>query len=394
MSATGPAAPRGRLLYIVNETFFFYSHRLPVARAARDAGYEVHVAAPDDHVWAPADFDIAALTAEGFVYHRIPLRRRGTNPFQEAATFLALLRLVRRLRPALVHTLTIKPVIYGGLAARLSGVPGLVSAVTGLGQVFTARDLKHRLIRPLVVLAYRAVMAGRSGRVIVQNPDDGARLVAEGCLPQDRLRLIRGSGVDLEEFSATPEEDGAPLFVLPARLIWEKGVGEFVEAARRLRADGRVARFALIGNTAPSNPRAVPEATLRAWHEEGVIEWWGRRTDMPAIFAACHGVCLPSTYGEGVPKVLIEAASSGRAIVTTDIAGCREIVRDGVNGLLVPPGDVAALTAALGRLIDDPGERRRLGGNGPGEVAAGFSATDVVRQTLDVYAELREAGAG
>lgn len=392
MPAVTASGSRGRLLFVVNETFFFYSHRLPVARAARDAGFEVHLAAPDDHVWAPTDFDIDVLRREGFVYHRVPLRRRGTNPLQELVTLLALLRLIRRLRPALVHTLTIKPVIYGGIAARLLRVPALVSAVTGLGQVFTADDLKYRLIRPLVVAAYRLVMARSSGRVIVQNPDDGATLSTLGCLPADRLRLIRGSGVDLEDFPARSEAEGPPLFVLPARLIWEKGVGEFVEAARRLHARGLKARFALVGNTAPSNPRAVPEATLQAWHRKGVVEWWGRRTDMPAVFAACHGVCLPSTYGEGVPKVLIEAAASGRAVVTTDIPGCREIVRDGINGLLVPPGDVDALTAALARLIEAPEERRRLGEQGPAEVAAGFSSAEVVRQTLAVYDELLPNG--
>ncbi len=377
-----------KLLYIVNESYFFMSHRLPIARAARAAGYQVHVAAPEDHVWAPEGFTVQALRDAGFAFHPIPLSRRGTNPWQEARTLIALWRLIRGLRPELVHLLTIKPLLYGGLAARLLGVPGVVAAVTGLGQVFVSSGATAGLLRRLAVMAYRVATGHPNGRVIVQNAGDMETLARSGAVKPERMVLIRGSGVSLSAFAPSPEPDGPPLVILPARMIWEKGVAEFVEAARLLRARGVEARFALIGDRKTSTPRAVPEPTLEKWSREGGVEWWGRRTDMARVFAGAHVVCLPSTYGEGVPKVLIEAAACGRPIVASDIPGCREITHQGENGLLVPPGDTEALAAALARLIENSDLRRRFGARGRELVEAGFSEDRVVRATLEVYRAL------
>ena len=379
-----------KLLYIVNESYFFMSHRLPIARAARAAGYQVHVAAPEDHVWAPEGFTVQALRDAGFAFHPIPLSRRGTNPWQEARTLIALWRLIRGLRPELVHLLTIKPLLYGGLAARLLGVPGVVAAVTGLGQVFVSSGATAGLLRRLAVMAYRVATGHPNGRVIVQNAGDMETLARSGAVRPERMVLIRGSGVSLSAFAPSPEPDGPPLVILPARMIWEKGVAEFVEAARLLRARGVEARFALVGDSKASNPRAVPQPTLEKWSREGGVEWWGRRTDMARVFAGAHIVCLPSTYGEGVPKVLIEAAACGRPIVACDIPGCREITHQGENGLLVPPGDTEALAAALARLIENSDLRRRFGARGRELVEAGFSEDRVVRATLEVYRALLE----
>jgi len=377
------------LLYVVNEAYFFLSHRLPVARAAQNAGFDVHVAAPDDHVWAPEGFRIEALREAGFAYHVIPLVKRGTNPFEELATFAAIWRLLGRLRPALVHTLTIKPVLYGGLAARLVGVPGVVAGITGLGQMFSGQGAKVGALRALAGIGYRLALGHARARAIVQNAEDGETLLRIGALPGERLRLIRGSGVALGTFAPSEEPTtGAPLVILPARLIWDKGVGEFVEAARYLKAAGTRARFALVGDTKASNPRSVPETQLRSWHEEGAVEWWGRREDMPAVLASASIVCLPSTYGEGVPKVLIEAAASARSIVATNIGGCREIARHEENGLLVPPGDAKALAAALSRLIEDAALRRRYGARGREIAVAEFSDVEVAAKTLAIYREL------
>lgn len=377
------------LLYIVNEAYFFLSHRLPVARAAVAAGFDVHVAAPDDHVWAPDGFRIQALAEAGFRYHVIPLVKRGTNPLQEMETFGAIVGLIRRLRPRLIHNLTIKPVLYGGLAARIVGVPGVVAGITGLGQMFSGRGAGVALLRGLATVGYRLALGHERARVIVQNPEDGETLVRIGAAPRERVRLIRGSGVALGDFRPSDEPAAErPLVVLPARLIWDKGVGEFAEAARRLRAEGIGARFALVGDTKASNPRSVPEAQLRLWTEEGAVEWWGRREDMPAVLAGAAVICLPSTYGEGVPKALIEAAASARPIVATDIGGCREIVRHEENGLLVPPGDVEALTDALRRLVKDAETRRRFGRRGRDIAVAEFSDIEVAAKTVAVYREL------
>lgn len=377
-----------RLLFVVNETYFFYSHRLALARAAREAGFEIHVAAPADHVWAPDSFDITALAAEGFVYHAIPLYRRGINPLQDLRTFWALWRLYRRLRPSLIHHLTIKPVLYGGILARIMGDCGVLNAITGLGHIFSADSWRSKLLRGLIIRLYRLSLANRSSRTVVQNPDDGAQLVALGAISKNRVDLIRGSGVSLTEYTPHPESDGPALVILPARLIWAKGVGEFVAAAKQLRGEGLAARFALLGGAKKNYTGAVSEAQLRQIQDQGIVEWWGHREDMVDIYQQCHVVCLPTTYGEGVPRVLIEAAASGRAIVTTDVAGCRDIVVDGVNGRLVPPGDSAALADALRGLLQDAPLRRQLGAAGRDIARRGFSVESVVEQTLEVYRQL------
>lgn len=374
-----------RLLYVVNEAYFFYSHRLPVARAARDLGFEVHIAAPANHVWAPTGFDVAQLRSEGFRFHPIPLSRRGLNPLQELRTVVALHRLLRTVRPNLLHNLTIKPVLYGGILARLLPSLGVVNAVPGLGHMFSSTSLGARLLQLLIVPLYRLSMGNPRCRTIVQNPDDGARLLKLGALPEQCLVLVRGSGVSMGEFSGAPESDDLPLVVLPARLIWAKGIAEFVEAARRLRGQGVAARFVLVGDAKKNYPGAVPEAQLRRWHDEGVVEWWGRREDMPEILRRSHVVCLPSDYGEGVPRVLIEAAAVGRAIVTTDVPGCREIVRHGENGLLVTAGDIDALTETLYCLLSDAEYRQRLGANGRRIAEGEFAVENVVARTLEIY---------
>lgn len=377
-----------RLLYVVNESFFFYSHRMPIARAARDVGFDVHVAAPDDHVWAARDFSVRALTDEGFTFHAIPLNRRSLNPFRDLWTILAMWRLYRRLRPDLLHHLTIKPVLYGGILGRFLPVKGIVNAVTGLGHLFTAREPHLRLLSWLILGLYRASMGSAKCQVVIQNEDDGRQLCRAGAVEQSRLNLIRGSGVDIQAYPETPECDEEPLVIMPARLIWAKGVAEFVAAAKALRAEGIRARFAILGDAKANYAGAVPRAELEAWNESGDVEWWGRREDMPEVFQRCHVVCLPTKYGEGVPKVLIEAAASGRATVSSDVPGCRDIVRHDVNGLLVPPGDVAALTAALRTLLTDPAYRRRLAGAGRAIVENEFTERHVVDATLSLYRDM------
>ncbi|MDA0654182.1 MAG: glycosyltransferase family 4 protein [Proteobacteria bacterium] len=374
-----------RLLFVLNEAYFFLSHRLPVAERARAEGWEVHVAAPPDHVWAPPGFSVADLEAQGFIFHPIPLSRRGTNLFGEARTFLALWRLFVRLRPNLVHLVTIKPNLYGGLAARLARVPSVVFAVTGLGQVFVARGARAAMLRAVVRGLLRIALGHPNRRVIFQNHDDFRTWVDAGIVPPDAAMVVRGSGVDLAAYRAGPPPPGAPLVVLASRLIWEKGVQAFADAARLLRSEGVEARFALVGDTQPSNPRAVPAAILDAWQRDGVVEWWGYRGDMAAVLAESSIVCLPSTYGEGIPKILLEAAAAGRPIVTNDIAGCREAVEDGITGWLVPPGDGAALAARLRDLIENPGRAADFGAAGRDLAEREFSDDAIAAATVEVY---------
>ena len=383
-----PGDSKPKLLYVVNEAYFFLSHRLPVARAAQDAGFDVHVAAPADHVWAPDGFSVTEIENAGFTFHEIKLSKRGQNPVQELRTFAGLLRLYRRLKPEVVHHLTIKPNLYGGIAARVARVPAMVSAVTGTGQIFVAEGALAGARRVAVSRLLSYGLRHGNARAIFQNGEDMATYVERGIVPRERAVVIRGSGVNLQEFRDIPEPDSDPLVVMATRLIWEKGVREFVEAARALRREGVEARFALVGGTHPSNPRSVPEDQLRAWSDEGVVEWWGRREDMPDVLAQSHIVCLPSAYGEGVPRVLIEAAACGRPCVATDIPGCRDVVRAGVSGILVPPGDSQALGAALKRLIQQPKLRAQMGKAARRIAEADFDVRDVARETAKIYADL------
>jgi glycosyltransferase involved in cell wall biosynthesis len=369
-----------RVAFVVNSDWFFLSHRLPLARALRDRGAEVTAIAVDYG-------EGARIRAEGIGFVPLPISRKGTNPLQEIHAIRALAGIYRDLEPDLVHHVTIKPVVYGSIAARLAGRPAVVNAVTGLGYVFSEGG-RARLLRPPVKALYRTALQGSRTLTIFQNPDDHRQFVESGLVRADASVLIRGSGVDGARFQTTPEVQGDPVFVLPARLIWDKGVGEFVAAARLVKQSHPRARFALVGRPDDGNPRAVPEAQLRAWNDEGVVEWWGYRSDMPAVINSASAVVLPTTYREGVPKVLLEAAAAGRPIVTTDMPGCREIVRPGINGLLVPPGNVPLLAQAIRTLLASGELRRRFGQAGRALAMEEFSEASVVERTLQVYQRL------
>lgn len=369
-----------RVLFVDNDINTFYGYRVGLARAARDKGFEVHVAAPRGK-------SEVLVRQEGFHYHAISMTRQGMQPWRELATIVALYRLYRQLRPDLVHHLRLKPVLYGGLAAYGARVPSVVGLLTGLGYVFMAESRKARIMRKFVTLAFKLGFRHDNQRVIFQNPDDRAVFVDHGILPAAKTALIKGSGVDVEIYRPTPEAEGVPVVLLASRMLFDKGIAEFVQAAADLRAAGVQARFVLAGDVDPGNPTAISAEQLREWSESGVVEYWGLQTDMLAAIAKCHIVCLPS-YREGVPKVLIEAASCGRAIVTTDAPGCREIVRNGDNGLLVPVRDSKALAQALRMLIEDAEIRRNMGRRGREIVVGEFSLEQVVKETLGVYREL------
>ncbi len=331
---------------------------------------------------------LAAVREAGLRHHVIPLSRSGTRPITELRTLRALYQLYRRLRPDLIHHVTIKPVVYGGLAARAAGCPAVVSAISGLGYVFTGASLRHRALRALAVGLYRRALKHPRSRVIFQNPHDAAIFRELSITSAEQPVLIRGSGVHLDRFHHTPEPQGTPVVLLPARMLRDKGVVEFVEAARKLRSRGTEARFVLAGEPDPENPASLTTEELMSWADAGVVEWWGHCEDMANTLARSHLVVLPSFYGEGLPKSLIEAAACGRAIVTTDHPGCREAVEDGLNGLLVPLRDSNALAEAIHALLGDPERRRSMGQRGRGRAEAEFSVDEVVRQHLEVYETL------
>ena len=374
---------RPRLVYVVTEDWYFWSHRLDLARAAREAGYDVIVATRvTDHG--------ERIRGEGFQLEPLEMVRRSRNPFREANAVVELVRLYRRVGPDIVHHVAMKPILYGSLAAWLTGIPVVINAFAGLGYAFM--DERNRLLRWCVKTVFRTVLRLGRSVVLVQNHDDQDRLVEEGVVPASRMRVIAGSGIDVARYSIQPEPAGVPVVVLPARMLWDKGVGEFVEAARRLKQKGVHARFILVGRRDEHNPAAIPEIRLKEWVQEGAVEWWGHREDMPAVYAAAVLVVLPS-YREGLPKVLLEAAACGKAMVTTDVPGCRDVVRDRFNGLLVSPRDSTGLAAAIEELLSDQVAREVMGQRSRTRVMAEWSGPRITEQVLALYHDMATVAA-
>ena len=366
-----------RLLYFVTEDWYFCSHRLPHAIAARTAGYDVTVVT---RVREHGE----VIRAAGLRLEPFEIARSGMNPLRELFTLLRLIALFRRVRPDIVHHVAMKPVLYGSLAAYLAGVPGVINAVTGMGWLFTSAGDRVRLVKRAVRVALGRLLS--KGIALVQNPDD-AELLARLGVPRGNIRRIAGSGVDLTRFYQTPEPAGTPVIVLPARLLWDKGVGEFVEAARILKSRGVEARFVLVGDPDPANPTSISKKQIEDWVREEVVEYTAWTNDMPSVLANAHIVCLPS-YREGLPKALIEGAASGRPIVATDVPGCRDVVRNGVHGFCIPPRDSNALAVALARLVSDPALRARMGAAARKRAEQEFGLEAVIVQTLEVYGEV------
>jgi len=369
-----------KILFVVNTPEFFVSHRLPIALAAREEGYEVHVAT------ATGDA-VREIRRLGLEHHAVAIARSGQNPLAELGSIIGLYRLFRELRPDVVHLITIKPVLYGGIAARLAGFSAVVAAVSGLGTVFVALSGVARARRALVSWLYRVAFSQRRLAVIFQNPDDRDGLLAIGALKKEQVRMIRGSGVNLANYSFVPEPEGTPVVVMAARLLRDKGVYEFVEAARLLKSRGVEVLMRLIGAPDTGNPTSIAQAELDGWAVEGVVELAGYRSDIARQYAAANIVCLPS-YREGLPKGLVEAAACGRAVVTTDVPGCRDAIELDVTGLLVPVKSALSLADALQALIEEPERRMRMGKAGRELAERAFSIDRIVEQHLAIYKEL------
>ena len=294
-----------KILYVVNGAAFFSRRLAVLAKAAENSGYEVHVATPDGA-------EAGRIAETGFHFHKIPFTRSGVGPWSEFKTYLELESLYRRLKPCLVHHFTIKPVIYGGIAARRTGVPAVVSTITGLGFVFSSRHLKARLLKLGLLPWYRMALNPKSMRVVFQNDDDRTLFLKRGLVKGRCTALIHGTGVDISRFTPVPEPEGRPLVLFASRMLVEKGAALFVETAKTLQSRGVEARFVLVGDPDPGYPRSISRPRLRAWGQSKEVEWWGCRTDMPEVLASSSLVCFPSHYGEGVPRILVEAAASAK----------------------------------------------------------------------------------
>ena len=329
--------------------------------ALKQTGAEVHAVAPE----LSGDAAVSAAMAHmGIICHDVPLQRTGLNPWRDSRTVWALFRRFRQVQPTHFLAYTIKPVIYGTVAAWLAGVPQRTALITGLGYAFNAESRGLRgLLQGLLRLMYRFALA-RATRVIFQNPDDRALFIALGLVAADKTRVVNGSGIPLADFpqQTLPAQDRCH-FLLIARLLSDKGIHEYIAAARQVqqRHPGQ-AVFHLVG-WIDSNPAAIKQSDLDSWIAEGLIQFHGKLSDVRPRLTACHVYVLPS-YREGTPRTVLEAMATGRAVITTDAPGCRETVIDGDNGYLVPVADADALATAMLRFLDEPALAARMGQRG------------------------------
>jgi glycosyltransferase involved in cell wall biosynthesis len=372
---------RPTLIYLVTEDWYFWSHRLPMARAARAAGFDVAVAC---RVRSHGE----RIREEGFTLHPLSWNRGDLGPIRTLRDVLEIARLYRRRRPAIVHHVAMRPVVLGSLAAAAAGVPCVVNALTGLGFLFTSPSLKARLLRLPVALALRLLLNRRRSRVVLQNSDDRAYLERIGLIAPEKAVTIRGSGIEVERFRPLPEPaDGVVTVAYVGRMIEDKGVRTLVEAVRRVRARGIALRLVLAGSPDYDNPGSLTEAELRRWADDPMIEWVGHIEDVRSVWARSHVAAL-SSRREGLPKSLLEAAACGRPIVATNVPGCREIARRGENAILVPPDDPDALGEALVTLARDAELRRRYGMASRRIVLSDLSADRVGAAIVAVYKDL------
>ncbi|EGS63003.1 MULTISPECIES: glycosyltransferase family 4 protein [Vibrio] len=371
-----------RILFVVNAPEFFLSHRLPLAIAAQKAGYDVHVATAEGP-------DVQSIQSLGFTHHVVPFVRSGQNPLNELKTLINLIKLFKVIKPSLVHLITIKPVLYGGIAARLTGVEAVVSAVSGLGTVFLAESAIARLRRWLVILMYRFAFNQKRLSVIFQNPDDRDILLSLKTLNTHQVRMIRGSGVDLLDYPFLPEPEGTPVVAMAARLLKDKGVIEFIEAAKILNERNIAVEMKLIGAPDLGNPTSVSQTELDQWAASGFVQLLGYQENIGKHYSEANIICLPS-YREGLPKSLVEAAACGRPVVTTDVPGCRDAITPEKTGLLVPVKNAIALADAIEVLVQDTALRKTMGEAGRVLAEEAFAIEKIVEQHMIIYRELLE----
>lgn len=380
------SAARPKILFVVAEDWYFWSHRRPIAAAALQNGYDVFVAT------RVGDYG-EKIVAAGFRLIPLRLDRSSYSLFHELRTVSELRSIYRRERPDIVHHIALKPILYGSMAALGNRRMQVINAFAGLGYLVSSPSLKARALKQVLWKMFRFLLNRPNSFLLLQNCEDRDLLVGEVGVRPEKTAIIRGSGVDVNEFQATAETPGVPIVLLSSRMLWIKGVSDFVDAAKLLRARGINARFVLAGDTDPGSPGAIPREKLQEWQNAGPVEWWGHQRSMSRMLQQATLVCLPSHGGEGVPKALIEAAASERAIIATDVPGCRDIVRHGTNGLLVPPKNPAALADAIEQLLKNASLRAEMGRRGRGIAVNEFSEEKVVQETLALYRQLLSAGA-
>jgi glycosyltransferase involved in cell wall biosynthesis len=369
-----------KILFLTTDDSTFWSHRLALAREAKNEGAEVVI------MTAVGKF-CSRLEKEGFRVIPWNISRRSMSPLRELRSLLEVIQAYRSEQPDLVHHVALKPIVHGSIAARLQNDIPAANTITGLGPVFMNSNLRMALLRLLLTTILKRVLKTSNCRVICQNEADKDLLIERGISLREKTVLIPGFGVDINRFVPLPEPAGITVVMLPARILWEKGIREFVAAAEELRSRNVPVRMVLVGAPDENNPGCVPKEQIEAWVRSGAIEWWGHIEDMPSVLCQSHIVCLPS-YGEGLPKILLEAAACARPIVTTCVSGCSAVVDHGVNGLLIPVKDAPAIVAAVLTLAKDRDLRERMGAEGRARIVRDFSDAQSSRKIIAVYLEL------
>lgn len=386
----GGRTVRPRLLFLVTEDWYFCSHRMSVARAARDAGWEVHVAC---RVNAHGE----QIQSEGFVLHPLRLSRSSTNPLGELAAIAEIRQIHRRVDPEIAHHVALKPVLYGGVAARRRGGPQVVNAIAGMGSIFSGGQGSSPAKSAVLQMGFRFALRGDGRWLVVQNDDDLKFFRSRRLIEADRAYVIPGSGVDTELFSpdtvkAEAFDRNRPIRVtIVARMLWDKGIGEAVEAVRLLTERETPVELWLVGDPDPENPNSIDEHQLMEWDKRPEVVWWGRRDDIPGVWAQSDIALLPS-YREGMPRSLLEAGASGLPLIATHVPGCDALVKDGLTGLLVPPRDPIELAEAVERLFRDPSLRLSMGAAARADVVAAYSDDQILGQFLNLYDQISGKG--
>jgi len=367
-----------KVLLFANTDWYIYNFRIDLAKSLRAKGYEVVLLSP------PGDYQ-NLLQENGFQWIPFPLSRQGINPLGELWTLWRLIRVYSRVKPDIVHHFTIKPVIYGSLSAHILGIKGIINSITGLGHIFIDTGFVTRIVRVLAKILYRTSLG--QTQVIFENPEDRNSFIQNQLLQSEQSHLILGTGVDVKKFQPTPKNNDTPLVLFASRLLSTKGVLEFVEAAQLIKQKGLRARFAIAGTPDPGNPASISSEQIDLWRTSQAVEIWGWQSDMPITLAKADIFCLPS-YREGVPNALLEACACGLPIVTTDVPGCRDVVKHKANGFLVPPRASQALAEAIEILLSDPTLRDKMGKTGRQIALENFSLDKIIEQTMMVYQKI------
>jgi len=378
VTTKSPARPK--VVFVVTEDWFFVSHFLPMARAARDAGFEpVVVTRVRDHA--------GPIEAVGARIVPLEAERRAVGIKAVASALWRMTEILKREKPAIVHCIALRSILVGGAAARLAGISRRIYAVTGLGYLGARRDAAGRAIRAAIAAAIRIALTGKRTRFLLENTGDAGFL----HLPADspRILVVGGAGIDPAAYPQAPLPPAPPLKVaVVARMLWSKGIDTIVEAVQLARRSGVDVTLSLYGTPDPSNPRSVAEETLAEWASKPFITWHGRTDDVAAVWAEHHIACLPSRGGEGLPRTLLEAAACGRPLLTTNVPGCGDFVRDGVDGLVLEPGDAQAFAQALARFASEPELAGRMGASARARVANGYTIDDVKQAVAELYRDL------